>query len=375
MGKRPADFDPYCDWLGIPPDEQPPDHYRLLGIARFENNPEAIHKAADEKMAHVRRFQTGPRGHYTQDLLNNLSAAKLTLLDEGTRNAYESAIREQQAASVPATPLAGQPLGPMPGSPIAASPVSTDPVAVPTSTVPRAIIPDGQVVGPSVSPMPRAVDQTEQPDAPLYLRTWFLMTAVALVALACGLAIGINAMFVNRRTDQPRLLEHVGMKDRRQPVIEEREGTQSAETDQLPVVVNSNPDGSVNLTASMAVLRGDLQLVTHDGQDVIANWKSAESSATWQFKVIEGDFYLVETTYALTDDARDNRFSVQIGEATKANTVSLRDGPGVFITDELTLPILRAGVHTLTVQTSTPTPKGLMYLKNIHLSRLKRGKK
>jgi hypothetical protein len=27
-----ADFDPYHKWLGIPPPQQPPHHYRLLGI-------------------------------------------------------------------------------------------------------------------------------------------------------------------------------------------------------------------------------------------------------------------------------------------------------------------------------------------------------
>lgn len=32
----PEPFDPYSEWLGIAPEEQPPDHYRLLGIAPFE---------------------------------------------------------------------------------------------------------------------------------------------------------------------------------------------------------------------------------------------------------------------------------------------------------------------------------------------------
>ena len=27
-------FDPYHKWLGIPPKQQPPDHYRLLGVER-----------------------------------------------------------------------------------------------------------------------------------------------------------------------------------------------------------------------------------------------------------------------------------------------------------------------------------------------------
>jgi hypothetical protein len=28
--------DPYDEWLGIPPKDQPPNHYRLLGLELFE---------------------------------------------------------------------------------------------------------------------------------------------------------------------------------------------------------------------------------------------------------------------------------------------------------------------------------------------------
>ena len=37
-------FDPYYRWLGIPPGEQPPDHYRLLGIERFEADARSYEK-------------------------------------------------------------------------------------------------------------------------------------------------------------------------------------------------------------------------------------------------------------------------------------------------------------------------------------------
>ena len=39
-------IDPYHKWLGISPKDQPPDHYRLLGIDRFESDPEVISSAA-----------------------------------------------------------------------------------------------------------------------------------------------------------------------------------------------------------------------------------------------------------------------------------------------------------------------------------------
>ena len=80
-----ADFDPYREWLGIQPHEQPVDHYRLLGLIPFESDPDVIRAAADRRMAHVRKFQMGPKSIYTQQMLNNLSAAKLCLLDPATR--------------------------------------------------------------------------------------------------------------------------------------------------------------------------------------------------------------------------------------------------------------------------------------------------
>jgi hypothetical protein len=44
-------FDPYHKWLGIPSREQPPNHYRLLGISLFESDPDVIDAAANRQMA------------------------------------------------------------------------------------------------------------------------------------------------------------------------------------------------------------------------------------------------------------------------------------------------------------------------------------
>src|SRR5687767_3181415 len=85
-------FDPYHLWLGIPPEEQPPDYYRLLGLRRFEGDPEVISNAADRQMLHVRSFQTGPRAVECQRLLNELSAARSYLLDRSKKAAYDQAL-------------------------------------------------------------------------------------------------------------------------------------------------------------------------------------------------------------------------------------------------------------------------------------------
>ena len=44
-------FDPYHVWLGIPPSEQPPHYYRLLGIPLYETDPVVITTAAQRQMA------------------------------------------------------------------------------------------------------------------------------------------------------------------------------------------------------------------------------------------------------------------------------------------------------------------------------------
>jgi hypothetical protein len=43
-------------------------------------------------MALVRSFQTGPRGVYTQRLLNELAAARITLLSPANKAAYDAAL-------------------------------------------------------------------------------------------------------------------------------------------------------------------------------------------------------------------------------------------------------------------------------------------
>jgi len=93
-----ADFDPYHKWLGIPPAEQPPNHYRLLGIQLLESDPDVIVAAADQRMAHLRTFQTGKHTELSQELLNEVAAAKLCLLKPEEKATYDATLRQQLAA-------------------------------------------------------------------------------------------------------------------------------------------------------------------------------------------------------------------------------------------------------------------------------------
>jgi hypothetical protein len=109
-------FDPYYRWLSIPPTEQPPNHYRLLGLALFENNADVIDLAADRQMLQLRQMQSGPHAADSQRLLNEVAAARACLVDPGRRQAYDAVLRREmerqnQEVALPAPGFAtGPPL-------------------------------------------------------------------------------------------------------------------------------------------------------------------------------------------------------------------------------------------------------------------------
>lgn len=97
-------FDPYHRWLGIPAEEQPPHHYRLLGLALFEDDPDVIRDAAERQMAHVRGYALGRHAELSQRILNELGTAKACLSDPAKKTEYDRRLRRDLAASQPVRP-------------------------------------------------------------------------------------------------------------------------------------------------------------------------------------------------------------------------------------------------------------------------------
>ena len=87
-------FDPYRQWLGIPVSEQPPNHYRLLGIPVFEDSPTVIENAADQRMGHLRTFLMGKHAAEAQRLLGKVVTARLCLLQAEKKAAYDLQLRK-----------------------------------------------------------------------------------------------------------------------------------------------------------------------------------------------------------------------------------------------------------------------------------------
>ncbi len=106
-----AGFDPYHQWLGISPKDQPPNHYRLLGLDRFESDPEVIGNVADLCMGFVRTFRAGEHSGLSRQILDELAAARKCLLNAQTKANYDAALRAKLDGAggdraAPAVPIA-----------------------------------------------------------------------------------------------------------------------------------------------------------------------------------------------------------------------------------------------------------------------------
>jgi len=88
-------FDAYFKWLGIPPAEQPPKHYRLLGIELFESDPEVIGRAAARRVRSFGALLSGKHGLLAEDVLRRVANAKACLLDPDKKAAYDRKLRNQ----------------------------------------------------------------------------------------------------------------------------------------------------------------------------------------------------------------------------------------------------------------------------------------
>ena len=65
-------FDPYHQWLGIPAAEQPPNHYRLLGVPLLESDLDKIEASANASLSGHRRYRRFARTIVCGDLVNVL---------------------------------------------------------------------------------------------------------------------------------------------------------------------------------------------------------------------------------------------------------------------------------------------------------------
>ena len=97
-------YDPYHELLGIEKSLSQPDHYALLGLKRFESDPDAIEEAATQRMSALQEIAAGELMDDSQKLLNELSAARRCLLNPVEKVAYDEALRSRDQRNRNTTP-------------------------------------------------------------------------------------------------------------------------------------------------------------------------------------------------------------------------------------------------------------------------------
>jgi hypothetical protein len=88
-----------CEWLGLPDDSWPPDHYRLLGLAPGETDAHLIEQRVQQRLESVRRYQMKHPEQATE-AMNRLAQAYVCLTEPASKRAYDAALLGGAEAAV-----------------------------------------------------------------------------------------------------------------------------------------------------------------------------------------------------------------------------------------------------------------------------------
>ena len=99
----------YQEWLEIPAQRLPPNHYALLGVQDYESDLDVIETAAKDRSSYLHQLASGPNRKIVQDLLSQVAIARRTLLNNETKLQYDDSLRNPPPTAEPAaaeTPVA-----------------------------------------------------------------------------------------------------------------------------------------------------------------------------------------------------------------------------------------------------------------------------
>jgi hypothetical protein len=274
-------------------------------------------------MAHLRTFQTGPRASFTQQLLNEVAAARVCLLNSEAKAAYDQMLEGALSAT--------------------AEPPRSD-----SATPPE--------------PPPTAPEQedTRQPPArqsPTMLSWVVAFSVVLLVAVGLGAGIARYAMDYEFGDPGDELTTFELSEERRKEVAAE---------EHAPVLIYQEADGGIHFTATVAQLHGPtLRRRLMNDVDVITDWESMDDWVSWKFKVVKlppQGVFQVQVTYAAKPEADGGTFVLAVGD--HETECEIR-GTGQPVTDEHFLAVPRNGEQTLTLRPKSKPSQRLMTLKSV----------
>jgi hypothetical protein len=297
-GEAQGDIDPYAEWLSIGQDNRPITHYALMGFSQAEaagligrplteREAKRVEAAADRNMGFVRNYQNGKYSNLSQRILNELSAAKIALLDAQKKASYDATlgVSLQIGGAIPGVRMgvfgtAGSKVVPdVPAVP----PAVKRPAPRPPSQnggngngshkAPELIVVDQE----SVPPAPPVVTETDfqfanadrslrykKPEEdPWYTQTWAKITGIA--AGTAGAAAVVFAAWWNSQADEKPVVEN-----RNKPAIK-----QPGENGHKPIIRPSE-DPVVTPPVQPAIVKVETVPVPPPDPDAEAKKKAEE---------------------------------------------------------------------------------------------------
>lgn len=387
-------FDPYLEWLKIPLSERPVDFYRLLGLPRFESDPGRISAACDQRMALVRKRQMGPHGVYTQQVLNDLAAARVCLLQPQSKAEYDQWLGSGAAqpgetfshsipqAAPPAAHVAPslpaysvppasvlpphlaalQASQPTQGQWLAPAPFVQTPVPPPVAPPkPEPLIRVGVKPKP-VTPVADEDEPESEPPSPKYSR-FLAMIAGALLAV-----IGAGGYWAWKAWTKPASdslsQETVPAISSANPPISDPQPSSPPKPLQS-ILLMQEGNGEVTFSPGTAALIGAGQRL-EGAVETLVGWNTAGASAEWRFKLIKPGFFQSEINYQSPQpvelllqvgDNEPKRLSLRASDKDQTETATLAIPRGGELRFSLR-PVPSAGIDGLIVKSVRFIPVG-----------------
>lgn len=353
------DFDPYLEWFGIEPSDHPVDFYKLIGMEPMEDDVALLDSTIQSHMERLHSLQSGARGKYTQDILNELAQARLVFSDPEHKQDYDDELE-----------LAGQDDLVIPSQLAMPSQAETE-----TESAQSADDEDDELIVPSVASdlvtptvsVVRDVDRvpsqsTYQPRTKSGLNSLVMFMGIGLIA---GVGVLVwSAMSLTGEKQQVAVTESSATDE--PPEVE----TVEVETEQETTAILARQEGTGEVTFVFAAARRSqgVSISTVDRQDRLTGWSKAGDTIELDFHIARPGAFTLLIGYEVPDDAAGGEMQLKVNDG-NPRSFSLRKDiiEGQSYTDEVSVLISKSGKQTLRLAVEKCYGEALMNLVSLKL--------
>ena len=353
------DFDPYLEWFGIEPSDHPIDFYKLIGVESMENDVELLDSTIQSHMERLHALQSGPRGKYTQNILNELAQARLVFSDPERKQIYddELGLGDSEHLVIPSQFV-------MP---------SADDVETESSEFED----HGELIVPSVTSdivIPKvsvARDVEYVPTQSVYRPRVKGSRSSLVLFVGAGLIAGVGVLVWSTLslTGESKVDENqqVTAADTEQSKTDE---PRDEETEQEATEILARQEGTGEVAFVLAAARRSqgVSISTVDRQDRLTGWSKAGDTIELDFHITQPGPFTLLIRYEVPDDASGGDMQLKVNDG-NPRSFSLRKDiiEGQMYTDEVSVLITKSGKQTLRLAVEKCYGEALMNLASLKL--------